>query len=123
MQSNCSQRTVREERLEPVIVEHISYFTVEFTETAMPDGRFAWETDRLYEIPIRVNNNSKGGRSLKACSVWLSGQFNGGGQHGGFNVDELKPRDATESTITARFTQMPNEGKLSFVFHRRGESP
>jgi len=123
---------VREERFEPVIAEPVSHITIEFKEAVLPDGlllqpqlegRYGWETDKLYEIPVRVVNNSNESRSLKGCSIWLSGQFNGGGTCGQFDVDELKPKSATETTITVRFAQPLLDAKLTFEIHKREGSP
>jgi hypothetical protein len=119
---------VREDRFEPVIAEHTSLFTVEFVETVLPDGlvlqpqlkgKYGWETDKLYEIPVRVINNAGQDRTLTDCSVWFSSEFYGGGIHGSLDVDKLKPKEATETTVTVRFTRMPHESKLGFMIHRR----
>jgi len=114
---------VQEQKFEPVIAEQLSLFDVEFTETVLPDGlvlqpqlkgKYAWETDKLYEIPVRVINTSNEDRSLKGCSLWFSDEVYGGGVCGAFTVENLKTKDSTDTTIVARFTQMPHDSRLGF---------
>jgi hypothetical protein len=97
---------------------------VEFAETILPDGlvvqprlkgRYGWKTGKLYGIPALVRNPTDEDRSLKGCFLGLSDDGPAScGTMGRFDVDELKPNAATETTLTVRFYQRFYDGKLGF---------
>lgn len=116
--------SVRDGKFDPVVAERISHFLVEFDET-LSNGlllqpqlkeRYIWQTDKLYEIPIRVTNRSLSSKpvDLRRKSLRFS-DFSGGSYFvKGFTTNALAPSATVETTIIVRFSQGLADQKFGF---------
>jgi hypothetical protein len=123
---------VRNGKFEPVIAENKSFFDVEFEETKLEDGiviqprhegRYGWQTDKLYEIPVKVANRSGKSIDLRGRSIWLSPSFYGSGSYGTLTDKTLKPGDVVETMLTVRFSQGYPERRFGFELTLPHENP
>jgi len=124
---------VRNEKFDPVIAKQVSYFTVEFTESVLPngllikpqlEGKYGWETGKLYEIPIRVSNRSVTSKELRGCNLRFSpSDFYGAYFFCGFTTNTLAPDATLDATMTVRFSQGVRDQKFGFVIEEYKERP
>jgi hypothetical protein len=119
---------VRDGKFDPVIAEHTAYFDIEFEDRESDGGlvlqpqlkgKQSFQTEKIYEIPIKVVNRSNEVKNLNGCSVWFSEDFYGSSTGGGFNAESLPAGAAAESTVTVRFTAAPRDRKLGFMMINR----
>ncbi|MHC4506916.1 MAG: hypothetical protein ACYTFI_26820 [Planctomycetota bacterium] len=119
---------VRGSEFEPVIAEDISLFTISFRETVAENGivirpqlqgRYGWQTGKLYEVPLRVSNNSDKAIDLGGCYVGFSPDgFYGSWRGGGWSKDQLSPGETVETTMVLRFSQGLPDRKYGFEIKR-----
>jgi hypothetical protein len=123
---------VRNGKFDPVIAEHKEHFDVEFQDTKVEGGiviqpqlrgRYGWQTDKLYEIPVKVLNHSEKPIDLRGRYIWLSPSFHGSGSHGRLNDETLWPGGVLDTTVSVRFSQVCPDLKLVFELAPRDESP
>jgi hypothetical protein len=123
---------VRNGKFEPVIAEHKEYFDVEFQETDLEGdiviqpqlkGRYGWQTDKLYEIPVKVLNRSQKPIDLRGRYIRLTPSFYGSGSYGGLSEEALRPGSFLNTTITVRFSRGCADQKFGFELTPRHESP
>ena len=127
-----SAYAVKEQKFDPVIAEDHTSFNVAFSQTTSAKGlvltpqlkgNYIWETDKFYEIPVRVVNKSNEDCSVKNCYVWFASEIYGGGTGGDFDVETIKSKNETNVNVVVRFTQIPPPGKLGFEIKTTPELP
>jgi len=86
-------------------------------------GRPMLVTDKLYEISVRVLNQSNKEIDLKDHYLWISNEegWCGGGVGGYFSVETLKPGDHVDTTVTIRFSERMCDRKINFTIKRADE--
>lgn len=130
-----SAYAIRDSRFDPVIAEHISSFDVQCIETNLPggllvkpllEGRHIWETGKLYEIPIRICNQSVTAKDLNGCSLKLSPPDFCGYFSYRFETNTLPPGASMDATVRVRFLYRPGSGdnaKFGVVIEDNKGSP
>ncbi|MCD4656467.1 MAG: hypothetical protein K8S87_02870 [Planctomycetes bacterium] len=124
---------VQGQQFEPVIAEQFTYITVEFAKTSLSDGlllepkltgKYAWQTGKLYEIPVRVTNRSAQSKNLRGCNLRFrsSDDFYGTYFYCGFTIDSLAPGATVEALMTVRFGQGFGELKFGLEIEEYEES-
>ena len=124
---------VRNGKFDPVIAESTTYFDVVFEDNVLEGGlvvqpqlkgRYIWQTDKLYEIPIKVLNRSEEPIDLRGRYIWLSTSFfYGSGSCGRLNDETLRPGSILDTVVTVRFSQGCPDRKLGFELTPRHEVP
>ena len=123
---------VKDGKFEAAIAEEIPYFTVEFEETVLESGivihpqlkgPLHWETDKLYEVPLRITNRSTKRKSLGGCYVEISPDDFGMLYYWWFAEKDLDPGESLETTMTVRFPPDHPDLKIGFDIKKYDSDP